>query len=197
MRASMIDWPVPKWQIPIPLVYSAQVPPCQYIMSSFLGHKSSRTSWYSPPFYSWPGGYKLSLCLSAKGYTDGKSDYMSGSVQLLQGEFDEVLSWPINCKVTVKLLNWCDDQNHLEQVILIHTNRCSAFSKTKTMTPESTRKSATMTQRSMSVMESIDDGQIVFKFASITRLAHNPITRTKYLHDDCLCVRIERVCTDS
>lgn len=190
----MVDWPLPIWQMPPPLAYSAQFPPCQYIMSSFVGYKSSQSSWFSPPFYSWPGGYKLSLCLSAKGYSDGKTDYMSASVQLLEGEYDDMLLWPASCLVTVKLLNWRADRNHLEQVIPIQAKRCGSGvpSKTKNSSPDTAHKTV-ISSATMQRSGSFGDGQIVLKFASIPRLIHNPITQTEYLHHDYLCVRIEAV----
>ena len=85
-------------------------------MTDFSKHKLSRTcdSWYSPPFYTGPHGYKLQLRVDADGTSTAKGTHVSVCVYLMKGKNDDCLGWPFKGSVTVKLLNWMEDKNHLE-----------------------------------------------------------------------------------
>ena len=96
-------------------------------MTNFSKHKLSGDSWYSPPFFTGPGGYKLQLRVDADGSSTAKGTHLSVCVYLMKGENDDCLGWPFNGSVTVKLLNWKEDKNHLE-----HT-----FSTTSAADPQS------------------------------------------------------------
>ena len=68
-------------------------------------------TWYSTPFYTGQhDGYKLQLLASSS----SSGGYVSVGVHLMCGENDEYLLWPFNGSVDVKLLNWIEDENHLE-----------------------------------------------------------------------------------
>lgn len=60
----------------------------------------------SPPFYTERYGYKLCarVCLSGDGLM-GKDKYMSLFIVVMQGEYDALLSWPFQQKITLKLLD--------------------------------------------------------------------------------------------
>ena len=83
-------------------------------MTNSSKHKLSGDSWYSPPFYTGPGGYKLQLRVDADGSSTAKGNHVSVCVYLMKGENDDCLGWPFKGSVTVKLLNWIEDKAHLE-----------------------------------------------------------------------------------
>ena len=81
-------------------------PPFDFVMPNFTKLKASSTEWYSPPFYSHPGGYRLSLRVEANGYGSYKRQSVSCCFYTEPGEYDELLKWPRkspNCYI--QLLN--------------------------------------------------------------------------------------------
>ena len=72
-------------------------------MNKFEKHRKKGDMWYSPPFYSHVGGYKMCLKVCANGYGNGRSTHVSVGVNLMRGEFDDRLKWPFNGSITVKL----------------------------------------------------------------------------------------------
>lgn len=69
---------------------------------------------YSPPFYTSRYGYKL----CARAYLNGdgpmgKGKYLSLFIVLMRGEYDALLTWPFQHKITMKLM----DQERLSHII--------------------------------------------------------------------------------
>ncbi|CAF3767103.1 unnamed protein product [Rotaria sp. Silwood1] len=60
---------------------------------------------YSSSFYSFPNGYKISLRLFLNGDTKARGTYMSLYFALMRGNYDNVLRWPFQFKVTFTLLS--------------------------------------------------------------------------------------------
>ena len=86
--------------------------PCVFKMPQYHQHKSSKQEWYSPPFYTRPGGYKICLVVDANGYDDGAGTHVSVYAYLMKRKNDDNLPWPFTGKVTVTLLNQLADKNH-------------------------------------------------------------------------------------
>ena len=63
---------------------------------------------YSDPFYSHQGGYKFKLIVSHC-FTEWFTTHLS----LIEGEYDDELSWPMKCKVNLELLNQAEDFEHI------------------------------------------------------------------------------------
>ena len=78
-------------------------PPVDIVMDDFEQHKKSNNIWYSPPFYTHLGGYRMCLRVDANGNGDGKGTHVSVFVSLMRGEFDDLLKWPFHGKVTIQL----------------------------------------------------------------------------------------------
>ena len=93
------------------------VVPCEFTVTNFTYHRERSLSWYSSPFYSHFAGYKLCLRLDANGDGRGKGSHISLYVSLMKGEHDDWLTWPFHGEVTVLMLNWCEDKNHIEEKI--------------------------------------------------------------------------------
>ena len=80
-------------------------PPCTRTLYSYSAYKTANRGWTSLPFYSGDKGYKLMLAV-----------WPSGSVgfYLKKGEHDDSLKWHLTADITIQLLNWREDNNHLE-----------------------------------------------------------------------------------
>ena len=68
--------------------------PVVFQMVNYSEFKRSGQVWYSPPFYV-SDGYKMCLSVNANGTGIGTGNFVSVSLCLMQGEFDEELIWPI------------------------------------------------------------------------------------------------------
>ncbi|XP_003383554.1 PREDICTED: TNF receptor-associated factor 4-like [Amphimedon queenslandica] len=86
-------------------------------MTNPSSYKYNDQVWYSPSFYTSPGGYKMMLCVYANGYGKGKGTHLSCYTVLVPGEYDDELGWPFQGEVTVELLNQHEDKNHKKLVI--------------------------------------------------------------------------------
>ena len=93
------------------------VPPCVRPMTNFSKHRLKGVSWYSQPFYTGSSGYKLQLKIEANVcYSSANDSHVSIRVRLTNGENDGCLKWPFKGSVTIRLLNWIEDRNHIEFV---------------------------------------------------------------------------------
>ena len=82
------------------------IPPADIVMNNFSTYRLCDIVWYSPPFYSHLGGYKMCLKVYANGNDNdnGKgTHHVSVFVYLMRGEFDDKLKWPFCGDVMVKL----------------------------------------------------------------------------------------------
>ena len=175
----------PSWYGPSTDLISSNIPPCIRAMTSFTQHRLSGDSWHSTPFYTGPGGYKLQLRVDPNTSTkpEGISllqqkredPYISVCVHLMKGENDDCLGWPFKGSVTVKLLNWIEDTNHLE----------NSFSTTSAADPQSfsrvthgVRSPGEMYQR---------------HFIAHRELEFNGERKTHYVMEDVLCFEISSV----
>lgn len=63
---------------------------------------------YSQPFYTSPTGYKMCLRLYLNGDGMGRGTHISIFFVVMRGEYDALLEWPFQNKVTLMLLNQRD-----------------------------------------------------------------------------------------
>ena len=82
-------------------------PPVTFTMTDFAQHKRNKDTWYSPPFYTHPHGYKMCLKVICK------EDIFFVSASLMRGKFDDHLQWPFQKHVYIRLLNQFTDKNHI------------------------------------------------------------------------------------
>ena len=73
--------------------------------------------WYSQPFYTCPGGYKMCLRVDGNGSDKGRGTHISVFTLLMRGDFDDHLKWPFLCDITIQLLNQEDDEQHHERIL--------------------------------------------------------------------------------
>ena len=71
------------------------------------------TSLYSPPFYTARNGYKMCIRVYLNGDGMGHKTHFSIFFVLMKGEFDAILKWPFDNKVSLILV----DQNHRKHLV--------------------------------------------------------------------------------
>ena len=175
MDRMCVGFKVLAWQRPLPLTSFSSVLPCQFIMMCFKVHKDEGKPWYSPPFYSEPGGYKLCLRIDPRGMLDGKESHLSVWVYVMKGRFDDSLKWPFTGKVTVQLLNWLHDRGHIQNIVSFDD---AAGDKVRARVLNG-KYAAT--------------GRGSSKFLAHSMLAYNSEKTTLFCQDDCLCFKILKV----
>ena len=139
--------------------------------SEFSKRKSNSEQWYSPGFYTSPGGYKMSLRVDANGVGDGKGTHVSCFIRLMSGEHDDILEWPFQGEVTVELLNQLEDKNHYKYTIEFDES-----------TPQECNERL--------VNEQYGNEWGYHQFISHSQLGYNSSLDCQYLKDDTLYFRI-------
>ena len=79
-----------------------------------MQHKENGDTWYSVPFYSSFQGYKMRLIVDANGDGDAAGTHVSTYVQIIRGEYDDMLAWPYRGAVTYLIINWTADRYHIK-----------------------------------------------------------------------------------
>ena len=74
--------------------------------------KANKRVWYSAPFFTHPGGYKMCLQVYPDGYGLGEGRYLSAFACMMIGEMDNALKWPFTGEVRFSLHNQVWDSNH-------------------------------------------------------------------------------------
>ena len=145
---------------------------CTFEMPEFGRHKSSKCTWYSPPFYTCPGGYKMCIEVDVNGKGDGAGTHVSVYIYLMKGKNDNNLPWPFTGEVTITLLNQLEDENHH-----IHT-----VSFSSDMDTESNRR-VVEGERSLGLGYSA--------YIAYDQLDFDATKNRQYLKDDSLYFKIE------
>ena len=147
--------------------------PTIIVMPQLSQHKRDDDRWYSQPFYSWPGGYKLCLSVDANGHGSGKGTHVSVFVHLMKGENDHQLQWPFKQDVTYGILNWKKDENHPIKTVDFKT------------APKEQKQGVTSREKT--------DGWGFSEFVPHSSLSDAATKDTQYLHNDCLCLQVFKV----
>ena len=95
-------------------VNSIPVLPVYVKMSGFDKHRrNNRARWFSDPFFSHKGGYKMCLQVKASGLGSSvRGVYVSVLLHLMKGPHDDELPWPITNTFHINLLNQISNTNH-------------------------------------------------------------------------------------
>ena len=101
------------------------VPPFYFTISSFKHYQKNEFTFFSEPFYSHPGGYKMRVKIHPNGFGDAKGAYMGLYVSILHGEFDDQLRWPFNGSITVQAYNRTTEQWSNKQTINMNKEECA------------------------------------------------------------------------
>ena len=151
-----------------------QTGPCVFKMPEFSRHKSSKNEWYSRPFYTSPGGYKMCVRVDANGNAaSGMNSHVSVFSYFMRGKNDDNLPWPFIGDVKFTLLNQLADKNH-------HTN---TLTYCQDMNSDSNKR--------VEGESDIGTGYGLYRFIPHDQLNHDAEQNRQYLLDDALFFRIE------
>ena len=81
-------------------------------LNEFEKRKGKKDAFFSPPFYTNPGGYRLAIKVFANGYGEGCNANVAVFAFILKGGHDQDVKWPFVGTVAVTLLNQFQDKNH-------------------------------------------------------------------------------------
>ena len=166
---------VPDW-LEQPLPISGQVyPPCILTMPNYSQQKKDTDEWFSPPFYTGPGGYRMCLRVRGIGQGSGLGSHVSVFVHLMRSENDDKLKWPLTGEVRVQVVNLREDKNHVELKVPFNDK----------MLPEA-RSRVSGRDRALK-------GIGFHEFVKRDNLSFNVVKNTEYLQNDCISFRIAGV----
>ena len=155
------------------------IPPPVFTMSNFEQHKMDDDQWFSPPFYSHIGGYKMCISVDANGSETGKGTHVSVFLHIMRGEFDDTLKWPFHGEVTVQLLNQRKSAKHQEKA-LIQATDCSLDRFDECVAR-------------VEGLQHYGPGWGHDKFISHGKLGYSARKSRQYLMDDCLKFQVNKV----
>ena len=147
-------------------------PPYEFILTEYSKHKRDGRNWYSPPFYSGPGGYKMCLCVITEAILVFEGSILV-CIYLMRGEYDDRLVWPFRGNITVQLVNQSSDQKHQEWTFKFDDNSLVS----------SARSRVTSGERAISGCEK----------AFFSLLSSKDELNTLYVKDDCVKFRVTSV----
>ena len=163
---------MPQWMLPVLSMSTYLFIPCVLTMTGFSWYRKENKIWFSPPFYTRPGGYKLCLCIHANGVDPAEGNYVSLVIHLMQGENDNTLKWPFRGYINIQLLNWTLDCGHKDDSINLHSKI-------------NARACARVLDKDIS-----DTGYGNTHFIHHSDLVYNSDTYANYLYNDSLCFNI-------
>ncbi len=84
---------------------------------SFEQHKNEELIFKSGPFFTHKQGYKMVVGITPHGYSCAKGTHLSVHLYLVQGPFDNQLTWPFSGTLHIELLNQLDNNQHHRKTI--------------------------------------------------------------------------------
>ena len=81
-------------------------------LPEFSKKQKTEEIWHSPGFDIHPNGFKVCLKVYPNGCGDSAGTHLSMFLQLMSGENDDNLVWPLRATFTVSLLNQIRDKTH-------------------------------------------------------------------------------------
>ena len=144
-------------------------------MTEYTKYKRDDDAWYSSPFYTGPGGYKMCISVDANGRGRGAGTHVTVSAHLMRGEYDDWLVWPFRGDITIQVMNQNSDQDHVEKTVFF--NNFASESSQRVM-----------------VKERALTGMGHSQFISHLKLQ---FTTTQYLKNDCLKFRVTKIVVHS
>ena len=101
---------------------TTNISPFTFNLINYQKHKEYDVTFYSPPFYTSPTGYKLCVRVDANGWSSGKGTHVSVFAHLMKGDNDDSLIWPFTGEVIVELINQLEpdtDTKHHKKVLTV------------------------------------------------------------------------------
>ena len=153
---------------------SPSIPPFIVNVTNFTDYKKLNAEYYSAPFYSSSNGYQMQLCVVANGDGEYKGTHVSVYVCLMKGTNDNKVKWPFTGDISVNLLNWREDKEHVKDIISFDDN-----------VPLQQRSKVTEGERAL--------GFGYLDFIPHSELDYNHSNNTEYVSSDTLCFLIGNV----
>ena len=96
-----------------------QICPVVIKVSEYSKKEKNDANWYTESFCTHQMGYRMCLNIYPGGYDHGKGKgtHLSLFLHVMQGIYDDELTWPLQGTFEVKLLNQISDSEHLPVVI--------------------------------------------------------------------------------
>ena len=94
-----------------------QQPPLAELELKPFSKYKRKEKWKSKPFYSGEGGYRFILTALPYGQFRYEGKAVSVYAHIVRGENDDKLKFPFIGTVTVQMVNWLEDRNHVEKMI--------------------------------------------------------------------------------
>ena len=139
-------------------------------VTQFSYLQQSGGEWHSPGFYTFPGGYKMSLHVIIRG--DRKQ--ITCGLCLLPGEHDDLLEWPLRGEFTLELLNQIKDSHHYSKIVK-YTNNEETEYNSRVIGRENGKRWGFV------------------EFISHPQLQHTKSTNCQYLMNDTLYFRVTAI----
>jgi hypothetical protein len=133
-----------------------------FMLPGYCNMKESNESFTSPSFYTHPNGYHMEVTVHPNGRANGKGSHLAISTTVLNGDYDDLLKWPLIGKYTCTVLNQLQDRDHYTVTLSIGSRR--------------------------NVVAGCCMGRPIF--IPHATLAHDPDKSTQYLMDDRLYFRV-------
>ena len=144
-------------------------------MSQYSTHKKSNDQWYSPPFYTGPGGFKICIRVDANGWGYGAGTHVSVYVHLMRGEYDSRLVWPFRGDIAIQLANHSSDHDYHEKTVVFN-DAAAAYGSADRVTSGKTATRGCGTQQ----------------FISHTLVESFTETR-RYINNDCMTFKVIKI----
>ena len=151
-------------------------PPTMTLQNFKALRQTKKDYWTSPAFYSHIGGYKMCLVV----YPGAEnSEFVGVYLKMLEGEYDDVLTWPFHGKVEIRMVNSHENSSDIGHInkVLLDANSYSMESFRIKMVDRVNR----------------NDTAAVWgcgNFIALNDLPLNETTKTQYLKNDCLQFQI-------
>ncbi len=93
-------------------------------MPEYASKMENNEVFYSPTFYTHPGGYKMRIKVNANNTTG-----VALHAEVLEGYHDSELQWPFRGTIRYELLNQLEDTRHFSIVhdLVLQVNQCSSY----------------------------------------------------------------------
>ncbi len=137
-------------------------------VTGYCARKATANDYTSNSFYTCPGGYNM--CIEVYPNGPGTGTHVSVYTRLIEGSYDDSLSWPFLGTVTFTLLNQLSDENHHTMTLEYKKNSKFGYA-----------------HRSYGCV----------KFIPQSALSHDPVRNTQYLKNDTLYFRVSVQVKDS
>ena len=101
---------------------------CIWAVDKMADRMTTTTCFYSPPFYTHYGGYKLGIRFYPNGDGSGEGTHASIFLFLMPGEYDDILTWPFKgVKFSIEILTQQAGMMNIRHTMI--TNHSTSWEK--------------------------------------------------------------------